>query len=378
MPLKVVRRKDTGALTISGTVKFADGSRLRVRARAQSGRRDVAEEEAVALEARLLREDWHGERRGTRPFAEAILSYLQSAPRKPMQLKRIRRVMLALGDVLLSQVDQAAINEAAKVMFTRVPPTPQTILRELVTPVLTIMHYAHRQGWCDLPVFERPEKPQSKTAYLLPVQAHRLINAAAPHLQPLLTFLLCTGARLSEAVELEWSEVDLEGARAIFWRTKSGKRRVVQLRPAAVSALRMLAASAPKDADSSPIGPVFLYQRHAKARRQAYKDRNREYGGQIKTAWRGARERAGLPRHLTPHDLRHTWASWHYAVHKDPFLLKVEGGWSSVALVEVYAHLLPSGHEEAIKMFWAGPDTLVTRTPTKMPLNGWDKTQKVG
>jgi hypothetical protein len=31
--------------------------------------------------------------------------------------------------------------------------------------------------------------------------------------------------------------------------------------------------------------------------------------------------------------------------------LKIEGGWSSVALVERYAHLLPAGHDEAIRGF---------------------------
>jgi hypothetical protein len=31
--------------------------------------------------------------------------------------------------------------------------------------------------------------------------------------------------------------------------------------------------------------------------------------------------------------------------------LKVEGGWSSVLLVERYAHLLPAGHLDAIRRF---------------------------
>ncbi len=53
----------------------------------------------------------------------------------------------------------------------------------------------------------------------------------------------------------------------------------------------------------------------------------RREGRQIKTAWRGGR-RAKLAPELTPHDLRHTWASWHYALNRDLLLLKVEGGWS--------------------------------------------------
>ena len=75
------------------------------------------------------------------------------------------------------------------------------------------------------------------------------------------------------------------------------------------------------------------------------------YGGQIKKGWRGAIRRAHLDPELTPHDLRHTWASWHYAVHRDLLALKFEGGWSSVGLVERYAHLLPKGHEVLIQLF---------------------------
>jgi integrase len=54
----------------------------------------------------------------------------------------------------------------------------------------------------------------------------------------------------------------------------------------------------------------------------------RREDGEIKTAWRGARRRAKLAPELTPHDLRHTWASWHYALNRDLLLLKVEGAWS--------------------------------------------------
>jgi hypothetical protein len=54
----------------------------------------------------------------------------------------------------------------------------------------------------------------------------------------------------------------------------------------------------------------------------------------------------------TPHDLRHTWASWHYALHRDLLRLKQDGGWSSVVLVERYAHLVPEGHEDAIRRLW--------------------------
>jgi len=64
MPLKVVKRKSTGSWTISGTVL---GRRIRLRA--SSNNKRFAEEEATALEARMLREAWHGSKAGQRPSA---------------------------------------------------------------------------------------------------------------------------------------------------------------------------------------------------------------------------------------------------------------------------------------------------------------------
>ena len=49
--------------------------------------------------------------------------------------------------------------------------------------------------------------------------------------------------------------------------------------------------------------------------------------------------------------LRSTGIGRHYALYKDLLALKQEGGWSSVALVERYAHLMPAGHEAAIHRF---------------------------
>jgi integrase len=93
-------------------------------------------------------------------------------------------------------------------------------------------------------------------------------------------------------------------------------------------------------------GPVFLSDK-----RRPYADRRGAYGGQIKKGWYGAIRRAGLDLELTPNDLRHTWVSWHYGLHRDLLALKIEGAWSSVALVERYAHLLPAGHEAEIRRF---------------------------
>jgi integrase len=169
---------------------------------------------------------------------------------------------------------------------------------------------------------------------------------------------------MSEAIELDWRDLDLQGNRAIFWRTKTGKRRIVVLPPRAVADLATL---------PHREGSVFRWEttpspKGAKPSRiHTYADRGREEGGHIKRAWQGAIRRARLDPELTPHDCRHTWASWHYALHKDLLRLKAEGGWSSVTLVERYAHLLPAGQEAAIRHFlgWHHGDTAAGASPAR-------------
>lgn len=354
MPLKVTRRKDTGALTISGTVKLPNGERQRVRARAQSDTLTLAEEEAAILEARLLRDAWHGERRGARGFAEAVESYLKAAPRRRATVKRLVRVVRALGDVSLGAVDQEAVDRVRDKAL-KPNPAPSTVRAEIITPIRAVLNHAHRRGWCDPPHFEIPPAPEGRTLYLRPAEASQLVAAAAPHLRPLLIFLFGTGARLGEALSLDWRDVDLQAPRVIFqpWLTKARRRRVAELPPAVVAALAGL---------PHREGPVFRWDTKPSAngrvkRNAAYQPRDGA-GGQIRTAFASALRRSKLDPAFTPHTLRHSWASWHYAINRDLLKLKDEGGWRSVALVERYAHLMPRGHDAEILAFWGTPPTL--------------------
>lgn len=151
MPLKIIRRKDTGALTIAGTVKLPDGSRQRIRARAQSDDMRLAREEAAALEARLLRDAWHGKRRGTRSLGEAVIAYLESEPRSVGTKRRLHRLLRAVGDVPLGAVSQETVIRARQTMEIA---TPATIRRGIITPLRAVMLHANRLGWCDAPHFE--------------------------------------------------------------------------------------------------------------------------------------------------------------------------------------------------------------------------------
>lgn len=337
MPLRIRRRRDTGALEIYGTVRPAGAETgVRVKCRAGSDDEATAREEAIALEREILRNFHLGQRPDVRSFAEAYRSYLTTEKRSIRTINTALRLVRHFGTMRLDQVGQEAIDKARVAIFPEV--SAATVARELVVPMRAIMRHAAERQWCAMPLLRAPAIARRRTAYLLPHEAEALIDASSAHLKPLLRFLVCTGCRLSEALALEWRSVDLRGARVTLWEgdTKSGRRRVVDLVPAATRALEEL---------GHRTGRVFLT-----ARRRPYRS-SEEYGGQIKTAWGSACRAAGLSG-MGPHVLRHTWASWTYALNPDPLALMRSGGWSSLALVERYAKLLPAGHEDAIRRAW--------------------------
>lgn len=354
MPLSVRTRPDTGQLEIYGTVKPAGAKRgIRIRQRPGSTDPALAAEEARTLEYTLLRTAWHGEKPTARRFGEAVESYVKARHPKPHDLALIKRLFLHFGDCPLASLDQVAVDEARDKLLRS--PTAASTIRSIIMPLSAILNHAARRGWCSPPRFESPRQSPGRTRFFMPAQVEALTQHAAPHLRPLITFLIGTGCRLGEALKLDWSDVDLRGARVILWEgeTKSGRRRVVNLLPAAVAALSAL---------PHREGRVFRPgNRHGQITADAY---TLTAGGsfQIRTAWGSASRLAGLPgktierikfqAELGPHTLRHSWATWHYAIHKDLLLLKQEGGWASTSQVERYAHLMPAGCEDDIRRVW--------------------------
>ena len=73
---------------------------------------------------------------------------------------------------------------------------------------------------------------------------------------------------------------------------------------------------------------------------------------QIKRAFATAVKNAGIKRRITPHICRHTWATWHYCVNRDPYRLRDDGGWHSAIMVERYAKLAPPSMRDEVLAFW--------------------------
>jgi integrase len=267
-------------------------------------------------------------------FATAVRNYLLEPGRGTAFDDDLERLVLRWGTWPIERIDQASLD--AYVRERHAGQSPESVLRHTITPLTAVLRHAGLA-----PRFRRPKRGKGRVRYLTPEEAHRLIDAAAPHLQPLFIFLLHTGARLGEALALDWSQVDLPTRRVIFLETKNGDSRGIPLNDDAFEALANLSyRTGIRDSDGQ-------WQRRAHRFGRVFRTQlGRAYpllenaGGQIKRGWAGACKRARVAG-ATPHTLRHTFASW---LVQRGVSLPIVGellGHRDPSMVKRYAHLSP-------------------------------------
>lgn len=372
MPLKLWKRPDSKALWVRGTV---NGQKVAE----STGTADPRQAEAYRAkrEGELWTAAVYGQK-ALATFPDAVTAFLQERPRSDRDKARIGKLLDHFGDTPLRDIGQHSLAGAyAACLRDGADASPGAKLRGVFAPLRSVLENAAVHQMCDRPAMKAPQVPKAATSYLKPEEATRLVEAAAAHLRPLLIFLIGTGSRMAEALELTWDGVDLRGARATVWQ-KQQNERLVDLPPVVVAALKAL---------PHREGAVFRPdKRGARAPRpgewQGYADFGRETGGQIKKAWatacrlaglpgrwrewtskRGKRLRQWQPEH-TPHDCRHTWASWHYCVNRDLLGLREAGGWDTTQMVERYAKRMPDAYRrEAID--WLAGKSVVAAAPKR-------------
>jgi integrase len=311
MPLKLKRRHGGLNWYIRGTLRGVTVDET-------TGVADKAAAETIRArrEWEILQGSIFG-RKAVATFLEAAVGYLEGGGER----RFVKKLTDHFGDMPLAKIDQAAIDRAARALYPKA--ANATLNRQLYAPVSAIINHAAARGLCDARRIARPTLPTGRVRWISHDEADRLISACAPHLRPLVIFLLYTGARMSEALYLDWRDMNLQGGQVQFIDTKNGEARGVPLHPRVVAAL----ASLPHRTDEvfrRPDG--FAYKRIEAA------------GGQIKTAFNGACRRAEIDD-FSPHDCRHTWATWHYKANRDIIALMKLGGWRSEKMVLRYAHV---------------------------------------
>lgn len=163
----------------------------------------------------------------------------------------------------------------------------------------------------------------------------KLLVACPRGVREIVAVALGTGMRLDEVLHLHWADVDVERRLIAVHRgrqgtVKSGKARWIPILNAMLPMFRELA----------------LQRGGAELVFPGEKNKPRSKPG-VQYPFKQAAERAGLPKALRFHDLRHTFASHWVLDGGDIFRLSRILGHSSVVVTQkFYAHLAPTAWEQ--------------------------------
>jgi len=172
------------------------------------------------------------------------------------------------------------------------------------------------------------EKDNLKERILREDEETRLLANSAPHLRPVITGLLMTGARLRELMALRWESVDFERGTILLTKTKAGRNRIIPINAELHELLRILKTKSKSEyVFTGPEGkPVKS----------------------ICGAFVSACRRAGL-KGLRLHDLRHTFAT--RLIRRGVDIITVQSllGHSSVTTTQRYTHTGEAEKREAVR-----------------------------
>ena len=106
----------------------------------------------------------------------------------------------------LGRIDLDAIERGARKTYPGA--SNATLDRQFFTPTSAVLKHAAKRGWCAPIIFERPDVARPSIRWLTLDEANRLIDACGDHLRPLVIFMIYTGARIGEALWLDWRDLD--------------------------------------------------------------------------------------------------------------------------------------------------------------------------
>ncbi len=295
-------------------------------------------------------------------FAEAAIKYMKAIPRGGRYLKPI---LLHLGpDALCEEVTPQVIEAMAWALYPNAK--PQTQHRQVVTPTNAVLNYERRGG---------PRKKlvdNQRIRWLTPEEAERLIECAQMvdrdsdkraigyGCERLVLTLLGTGCRTRELIKAQVDNINSPTRQLYIGPSKNGDARWIPVE--ASRAFPALTSNCP-DAGGlfrTPRGIEYKIREHG--------------GGQFAGIFNKARELAGFDSEgenaVTPHVLRHTWATWYYAAtgHNLTWLME-HGGWRKPDMALRYTKLAPADLAQRVRDHgWSFVNpALQKQAPTQQP-----------
>jgi integrase/recombinase XerD len=212
----------------------------------------------------------------------------------------------------------------------------KTIVRNLVA-IRTFFRFLTQEGKLESNPVEDLESPQ--LAKTLPEilslrEVEELLEAPKPQTplgirdRSMLEMLYATGMRVSELVSLQMNQLNLEGGYVLLFG-KGSKERAVPLGAEAIKRVSDYLKGARQILLKGKESPfLFLNRSGRKMSRQVFWKKIKTYG-----------RRAGIRKKITPHLLRHSFASHLLARGADLRSVQMLLGHADISTTQIYTHV---------------------------------------
>ncbi|MFT7593111.1 MAG: integrase [Paracoccaceae bacterium] len=292
----------------------ATGRRLR----GSTGTTDKAIAQRIASEAETKQWQSHLDGPGAHvTFAQAATAYIEAE--KPTRF--VLPILDFWKDTKIRDISAGAIKQAAIKLYPKAKPVTRN--RQVITPTVAIINHAAELEWCN-PIKAKkfkegtPKKKDPVDWEWVAAFVDQAIKDDLPHLAAICLFMFATGARVGEATEILWGDMDLMTETVTINQGKTDVVRVSHLPGPVVVALANIGGN------RDPGEKVFGY---------AAPD-------SIRKVWDHVIDRAGIKR-LTPHCCRHGFATVMLRAGYDVKTVAKLGGWKTAKIVlDHYAHAL--------------------------------------
>ncbi len=173
---------------------------------------------------------------------------------------------------------------------------------------------------------DTPKREKRGRSYLTPEEYNRLLVSAGGHPRDfcILTLFLQTGIRISELCELRLEDIDLAASTLHVRIGKGMASRTIELEKKAVRSLKTWLSLR----EASPYDHLFLNRDGDPLKEWGVRDLLEKY-----------RMQAGITKKVTPHSLRHTFASAKAQSGVSPFQLKEWLGHARLDTTSIYVHM---------------------------------------
>jgi integrase/recombinase XerC len=250
-----------------------------------------------------------------------------------------------VGSITPAMIDAALTNPAVAISENVAPKSAATMHR-LKAVIRSFFAWASESGLSETnPAKHVATKRLSRTPpeFLTETEKRRLLKELHDRANPLarrdrviFELFLGTGIRIAELVSLEIDDVDLDGKHIRI----TGKGDVPQVK-FLKSTLRTLLKSYLQERRRVVTGECRALFVTARGTRLC----DRQVAQRLKH-WLHA---AGIAKHVSPHGLRHTFATHLYARTSDLLLVKRALGHRDISTTEIYTHLADETLEDALE-----------------------------